>query len=60
MSRHALNFNDPAKVHRPKVIDHKIFQENEEVRGQIVEEGVFYHAYKEFPQNEAEGLWSTE
>jgi len=29
-------------------------QEDEAVRGKIVEEGVFYHTYKEFPAKEAE------
>jgi len=35
-------------------------QEDEEVRRQIVKEGVFYHTYKDFPLKETEELWSTE
>ena len=40
--------------------DTKILQEDEAVRGQIVEEGVFYHTYKEFPLKEAEWTLSAE
>ena len=35
-------------------------QEDEEIRRQIVKEGVFYHTYKDFPLKETEELWSTE
>ena len=41
--------------------DHEnMLQEDEELRRQIVKEGVFYHTYKDFPLKETEELWSTE
>ena len=35
-------------------------QDDEEVRGQIVDEGVFYHTYKEFPVKEPETVWTED
>ena len=41
--------------------DHdNMLQEDEEVRQQIVKEGVFYHTYNDLSLKETQALWSTE
>ena len=37
-----------------------ISQNDEEVRGQIVNDGVFYSTYKEFPVKEGETIWTED